>query len=167
MNQNLRQRNFIMLEQTFDMEDQLLRVLPQLAAATTNETLQNLLTDHLEETEQQYERLEKIFTHHRHSPTGLEYISFRTLMSETEDELETITDPQVKDAFIVATAGLVEHIEIGRYETHITWCRILEEQFAKDLLKKTLNEETSAMGALSKLQKGGLFTESVATETET
>ena len=60
------------------------------------------------------------------------------------------------DAGLVAAAQAVEHYEIARYGTLITWAEQLGLTEAAEILKATLAEEEATDEALSALGEGGV-----------
>lgn len=148
----------ILLGKMWSIEDQLVERLPMMAQEANAAELREVITQHLEETKMQRDRLARIGKHHSFDVTEHHDMAFEALLSDAEDELEGLTDPNVRDAFIIAAAQTVEHLEIAKYGTLIEWSKHLEDDMAEDLLKETLGEEEAADKKLSGIAKGGLFT---------
>ncbi len=66
------------------------------------------------------------------------------------------------DAGLLAAAQAVEHYEISRYGTLITWADELGLTNASKLLKETLAEEKNTDQALTKLAKSAVNAEAQA-----
>lgn len=145
------------LGRAWDMEDRLVARLPLLAEAATSIDLRAALNDHLEETVAQRERLEKICKDYDYGHDMDQSQGFRLMLDETETSLAGINDLHVRDAFIIASAQSVEHLEMAKYGTLIAWAKELEDEDAEELLKETLDEEKKADALLSKIAKGGIF----------
>lgn len=60
------------------------------------------------------------------------------------------------DAGLVAGAQAVEHYEIARYGTLVTWANLLGMSDAADLLAQTLAEEEATDEALTALGEAGV-----------
>ena len=148
------------LQKMLSVEEQIIGALPKLADSATNAELKAGLMQHLTETEGQRDRLSAICS--RHGLSGSEEdAAFATLLSESDKMLAKITDPTVKDAAIIASSQVVEHIEIARYGTLIEWAKVVGDADSIDPLKETLGEEESTDKKLSALAEGGLFTKGV------
>lgn len=159
MKDELRDLYIKKLGKALTMEEVIIEHLPHMIKAATNPDLQTGLTEHLKETRAQRARLTEILTAH---DGGAEADKPFTLMVETAGkEIETITDPHVRDALIIAAAQAVEHHEIGRYGTLIEWAKELEDTDALPLLKETLLEEKAADTKLSGIAEGGILAKGV------
>ncbi len=153
-----------MLQRVASIEDQIIVALPKMIAAASNEKLKAGLTHHLEETKLQRERLDEVLRDHHGSNSVVEDRAFAQMLSDAESTMASISDPTVKDAFIIASAQTVEHLEIAKYGTLIEWAKELDDAKAQDHLKETLAEEEAADKTLSSVAKGGLFTTGVNKE---
>lgn len=146
-----------MLNNMWDIENQLILQLPKIIEQAHNINLKESLTDHLEETRNHKIRLEELLSHHNHTLTYERDMAFETLLQDTASDLTLIDDMNVKDAFIIASAQTVEHIEIARYETLYGWAKELGDELGSDLVRKTLTEEENAHKKLTSIAEGGLF----------
>lgn len=84
-------------------------------------------------------------------------IAFQALLNDVESELSTVTDLHVRDAFIIASAQTVEHIEMARYGTLIEWADELDDDTGENLLKESLKEEEAADKKLTSVAEGGIL----------
>jgi ferritin-like metal-binding protein YciE len=57
----------------------------------------------------------------------------------------------VRDAWLIATAQRVEHLEIANYGTARTYAELLGHTYAAQLLQQTLDEERAADARLTQL----------------
>ena len=84
------------------------------------------------------------------------------IIDEAEEIMGEVDDPETLDAAMVASAQAVEHYEITRYGTLITWAKQLGHDDAVSLLEETLKEEKETDAKLTKVaeqqrqQEGGL-----------
>ena len=76
-------------------------------------------------------------------------------MEEGAEILEEFKGNTAIDAGLIAAAQAVEHYEIARYGTLITWALQLGLAEAAEVLKGTLAEEETTDEALSALAEGG------------
>ena len=72
-------------------------------------------------------------------------------MSDGERLLARKVDRDVRDAWLIATAQRVEHLEIAAYGTVRTYAETLGYTFAAQLLQQTLEEERATDEKLTHL----------------
>jgi len=149
------------LRDLYSAEDQLTKALPKMARAATSTDLQKAFSNHLSETQNQKQRLEKIFYGLGLSPQGETCQAMKGLIKEGEEIIDVQADSQansmVKDAALIAAAQRVEHYEMAGYGTVRTFAHELGYKEAEDLLQTTLDEESTANKKLTSLAEGGLF----------
>lgn len=137
------------LRDIYDAEKQLTKALPRMAKQASNDKLRSALEDHLAETEQQVERLEKIFGMIDEKPRGKKCVGMEGLIKEGSELLKEKADDAVKDAGIIAAAQRVEHYEIAVYGTLASFAQELGLMDAVTLLEETLAEEKDADAILT------------------
>lgn len=137
-------------------ETQITDALPKLVDAASDEKLKDAFSHHLQETRDQIERLEQVFTELGERPSGKTCKGMKGLLEEGEEALHKAAGPQ-KDALLIAGAQRVEHYEIAAYGTVIAWARELDLDDVADLLDESLDEESAADEKLSDLAEGGLL----------
>jgi len=143
------------LRDLYNAETQLLEALPKMAAAASNTELKEAFNEHLRETKEQIQRMEKVFSGLSISPQGETCQAMRGLISEAEEILNKPGDPDVKDAALIAAAQRVEHYEIAGYGTVKTFAKHLEYDQAAKELDMIEEQEVSADKKLTKLAEGG------------
>ena len=139
------------LKDLYNAEHQLLKALPKMAKAATAPRLARAFTDHLEETKEQIERLEKIFKKLDASPKGKKCKAMEGLIEEGKEVMEEDAEPAVMDAALIAAGQRVEHYEMAGYGTVRAFAKLLGDTAAAKLLEQTLNEEGAADKKLTKL----------------
>lgn len=139
------------LKDLYSAEKQLLKALPKMAKAATNEDLREALENHLAETEEQFSRLEEILESLDVSPRGAKCPAMEGLIEEGKEFLEEDTEDDVRDAAIICSAQRVEHYEIAAYGCARTFAEQLGHDQAAQLLQQTLDEEKSADGKLTEI----------------
>ena len=144
------------LQDIYYAEQQILKALPKMIDNATNRDLTIGLKSHLEETNKQIERLEKVFEKLGKKPSGTQCPAIDGLIKEADETAGEIEDKTVLDAAIVANAQAVEHYEICRYGTLIAWAEALGHEDIVRFLTTNLNEEKAANTKLSTvaLRKG-------------
>jgi ferritin-like metal-binding protein YciE len=139
------------LSDLYACEQQLIPALERLRTKATNPELKQAFEQHRRETIGQVERLERIFHSIGLRPKHGEYDAVVGIVVEAERLLKRKMDPDVRDAWLIASAQRVEHIEIANYGTARTFAETLGLTHAADLLQQTLDEERSADAKLTRL----------------
>jgi ferritin-like metal-binding protein YciE len=129
------------LQDLYSAETQLVKALPKMARAATNDELQSGFNEHLQQTKQHVERLERVMEILGASPQGKPCKAMQGLIAEGEDMLKEDAEPAVRDAALIAAAQKVEHYEIAGYGTARTFAELLAQDEVSEILQQTLDEE--------------------------
>jgi ferritin-like metal-binding protein YciE len=135
------------LKDLFSAENQLLKALPKMAKAATSEELKEAFETHLQETEEQVTRLEKIGKQLGESLKGKKCKAMEGLIAEGKEIMEEDAEPTLLDLALIGAAQKVEHYEIAGYGTARTLAELVGENKIAEILQETLDEE----GATDKL----------------
>jgi ferritin-like metal-binding protein YciE len=122
-----------------------------MAKAAQNEDLQAAFEKHKEETEGQIDRLEKVFAEIDEKPETKTCDAILGILKEGEEIMKEYKGSPAHDAGLLAAAQAVEHYEISRYGTLVSWAEELGLESSVDLLQETLDEEAATDEALSEL----------------
>ncbi len=139
------------LRDVLSAEKQLVDALPKMVDNATSKELKAAFEEHLKETKQQVQRLEKAFEETGKSARAKTCEAMKGLIEEAEEMLEESAESSVKDALMIACAQKVEHYEIATYGTLCTWAEALGYTKALEQLKQNMDEEETADQKLSKL----------------
>jgi ferritin-like metal-binding protein YciE len=144
------------LQDIYYAEQQITKALPKMIDKATNRDLVAGLKMHLEETNKQIERLDKVFLKLDKKPSGTECPAIDGIIKEADELTGEVADKAVLDAAIVACAQAVEHYEICRYGTLMAWAEQLGHDEVVRFLTTNLNEEKAANTKLNTvaLRKG-------------
>jgi ferritin-like metal-binding protein YciE len=144
------------LQDIYYAEQQITKALPKMIEKATNRDLAAGLKSHLEETNSQIDRLQKVFQKLGKEPKAADCPAIDGLIKEADAVTGEIDDKAVLDAAIVASAQAVEHYEIARYGTLIAWAEELGHDDVVRFLTTNLNEEKAANTKLNTvaLRKG-------------
>jgi ferritin-like metal-binding protein YciE len=153
---NLREALVDEIRDLYNAEKQLTKALPKLAKASTNGELRAAFESHLEETQNQITRLERVFELLDEKPRGKHCAGMAGIIEEGNDTLEEDMEDAVMDACIIKGAQSAEHYEIGSYGTAIAWAEALDLTQVAQLLQETLAEEKAADAKLSSLAEAGI-----------
>lgn len=139
------------LRDIYYAEKAILKNLPKMARKAASEDLGSAFEEHIEQTEGQVVRLERIFEMIGKAPRGKRCPAIDGLAEEAGEIIDEAKDDTVRDAGMLAAAQAVEHYEISRYGTLAAWADKLGMSDAADLLRETLQEEKDTDAKLSEL----------------
>ncbi|MGE5571232.1 MAG: ferritin-like domain-containing protein [Rhodospirillales bacterium] len=139
------------LQGLFDVENQLVKALPEMADKSSSTELQNAIREHYEQTKNQVRRLEQVFENLGYKAKSEKSEGIRGIISEGEDMADMEGESAAIDAGIIAAAQKVEHFEIAGYGTVCAYAKTLGHEQALHLLKQTLEEEKTADRKLTEL----------------
>jgi len=139
------------LKDIYSAEKQLVKALPKMAKAASSEKLRDGIKEHLEQTEEQVERLEQIFESLDATARGVKCAAMEGLIKEGSEIMDEDAEPAVKDAALIAAAQKVEHYEIAAYGTLVTFANLMGHDEAQRLLETTLEEEKETDRKLTEL----------------
>jgi len=128
----------------YNAENQIVKALPKMAKAAEHEELKNAFQEHLEQTRNHADRLEKIFETLGMKAKGKTCKAMEGLLEEGKEIMQEDVEADVMDAALIAAAQKVEHYEIAGYGTARAWALQLGQDQAADLLQQTLDEERQA-----------------------
>lgn len=154
------------LKDVYFAEKKILVALPKMMKAAQNAKLAAAFEKHLAETEDQIERLEGVFEELGESAKGKKCPSILGIIEEGQEIMKEYKGTSALDAGLVASAQAVEHYEICRYGTLVTWAKELGLNQSVKLLKQTLNEEEKTDKALSMLAESVLNQDALAEAAE-
>jgi ferritin-like metal-binding protein YciE len=148
---NLNDLFYETLKDIYYVEKKLVKTLPKMSKKASSSELKQAIDDHLQETEGQVDRLERIFEELDKRAIAKKCEALDGLVSEAEEVMGEVEDKQTLDAAIISSAQTVEHYEISRYGTLATWAKQLGMDDVASLLDETLEEEKAADEKLSSL----------------
>ena len=163
---NLREALVDEIRDLYNAEKQLIKALPKMAKASTNDELREAFETHLEETQGQVARLERVFELLDEKPRGKHCAGMAGIIEEGNEKLEEDMEDAVMDACIIKSAQSAEHYEIGSYGTAIAWAEALELTEVAEILEETLAEEKATDEKLSALAESGINEAATAGESE-
>jgi ferritin-like metal-binding protein YciE len=150
------------LKDLYSAEKQITKALPKMAKAATNEDLREAFESHLEETEGQIKRLEKIFKQLDISFARVEKCkAMEGLIEEGKEVMEEGLEPEVLDAALICAAQKVEHYEMAGYGCARTFAQQLGHSDIAELLQETLDEEGAADEKLNEIAESVVNEEAV------
>lgn len=144
------------LKDLYSAEMQLIKAIPDMVEAATNEELRGDLMAHLDETKTQVARLERMAELCNVSLTGHVCKAMRGLIEEGRDLIAEEAEPAVRDAGIIAATQRIEHYEIAGYGTARCLAETLGLDEVAELLEQSLEEEKGADQGLTELAESAV-----------
>jgi len=141
------------LKDLYSAENQLVKALPQMAAAAKDGRLRQGFERHLRETEQQVQRLEQIAESLDLKLSGHTCKAMEGLIAEGQETMSERATDEVMDAALIAASQRIEHYEISGYGTAAHFAGRLGHTEAAALLRQTLEEEQLTDTKLNDLAK--------------
>lgn len=149
------------LKDIYWAENALVKSLPKMLDNATDQKLKTAIKDHLAQTKEQVNRLDKVFAAIGEKAEGKKCLAMEGLLKEG-DEINADTEAgPVRDAGIIAASQKVEHYEIATYGTLAAFAKTLNERIALDLILKNLGEEKKADCLLSDIADTNLNSQAV------
>jgi ferritin-like metal-binding protein YciE len=129
------------LKDLYSAEKQITRALPKMAKAASTDDLRTAFETHLQETQGQIERLDRVFEILGKPATGKTCKGMQGLLEEGAETMEEAAEGEIRDAAMIGAAQRVEHYEIAAYGTVRTFAELLNQKEIAQLLQETLDEE--------------------------
>ncbi|HTX74767.1 MAG TPA: DUF892 family protein [Terracidiphilus sp.] len=139
------------LKKALDMEQTILKSLPDLIEKASDKKLQDAFRMHLEETRGHASTVERML-HDRIGEADTKVCKVMNgLATEASDTIKDATDPSVRDIALIGAAQQVEHHEIAVYGTLRRWAELLGLDEDAALLESIESEEENADAALTEI----------------
>ncbi len=151
------------MKDLYDAEKQLVKALPKMVKAASNQELSQAFENHLEQTRGHVQRLEQAFELLGEKAKSKPCAAMKGLIEEAGEQLEEGLDGPLLDSAIICAAQKVEHYEIAGYGTLSAWAKSLGLDDVAALLDETLSEEKAANEKLTDVG-GEVLSEAEASE---
>ena len=129
------------LQDIYYAENQITKALPKMISLATDPQLKSGFEQHLRETQNQIKRLEQVFQMHGQQPKAIDCPAIDGIIKEANETSGEISDKEVLDAALIASAQAVEHYEITKYGSLIAWAKQLGREDCAAVLQQNLDEE--------------------------
>jgi ferritin-like metal-binding protein YciE len=137
-------------------EKKIYKSLPRMIRAAQDPALKDCLTAHRDETAQQIEILEEIFTTLGKRAKAEKCDAIDGILEESTSLLEDFKGSTAIDAAIIFSAQAVEHYEITRYGSMLAYAKVLGHAEVARMLGQILKQEQAADTTLSALAEGSV-----------
>ena len=139
------------LKKALDMEQKIVKALPDLIRSSTDPELNDAFRMHLDETHGHVSTVEGLLHKHIGEAVTETCKVINGLTAEASDTAKDATDPSVRDIALIGAAQQVEHHEIAVYGTLRRWAEILGLNEDAALLESIEAEEENADAVLSQI----------------
>ena len=129
------------LRDIYYAEKQITKALPDMIEKASDPQLKQGFQTHLRETENHVKRLEQVFELTGKKAQGVDCPAIDGIIKEANEVAGEVDKKTVMDAALIAAAQAVEHYEMTRYGTLISWAKQLGRNDVVTLLNQTLDEE--------------------------
>jgi ferritin-like metal-binding protein YciE len=141
------------LQDIYYAEQQIEKSLPDMIDKASDRELKKGFQMHLKQTRGQIKRLDQAFKKLKQDPKGTKCPAIDGIIDEANDIAGDIDDKMVLNAALIGAAQSVEHYEITRYGTLVTWAKTLGRNDVAKLLAANLKEEKATDLKLNGLAK--------------
>ena len=139
------------LRDIYYAENQITKALPKMIEKASDQQLKQGFEQHLRETEGHIRNLDEVFRLMDMEPSGVDCPAIDGIIEEANEVAGEVDDKNVLDAALIAAAQAVEHYEITRYGTLITWAEQLGYDDCAEILKQNLADEKATDEKLTQL----------------
>jgi len=135
-------------------ENTLVKTLPKLAQEASDEELRAGFEQHLDETKQQVENLERVFESLGEQAKAERCPGIEGIKTEHDVFMsESDPSPEIRDMFLTGAGARTEHYEIAAYSGLVTMAEALGERECATLLQENLHQEEQALAKLETISK--------------
>lgn len=144
------------LQEIYYAERQIAEQLEVMIGKATSPELRANLEQHLQETRNQYTRLEEVFRMHGTEAKEATCPAIDGILKAGNSLAGDIDDKQVLDAGLTHAAQMVEHYQITQYGTLTAWAKEMGRNDCASLLQQSLEEEKAMDAKLTRLAEARL-----------
>ncbi|MBI2713929.1 MAG: ferritin-like domain-containing protein [Rhizobiales bacterium] len=141
------------LQDIYYAERQIEKALPDMAAKASDAELKKGFNTHLKQTKGHIKRLDRAFKMIKSIPQGTKCPAIDGMIEEANEIAGEVADKMVLNAALIAAAQAVEHYEIARYGTLVSWAKLLGRPNVAKLLAMNLKEEKATDKKLNGIAK--------------
>ena len=139
------------LADMYDAEHQFLEAMGKMREMASDEKLQMMLEEHMQQTEDQIQKLEEVFAELGEQPKRQECMGAKGLIDEGARMMEEVSSPELRDSVIAGAATKAEHYEMVGYADLIDGAEMLKKRKALRLLEQNREQESSAARRLERI----------------
>ena len=141
------------LQKALDMEQKIVKSLPDLMEKSSDPDLSSAFRTHLEESKGHVSRVEALLQKHTGDTSTSTCKVIDGLTTEASDTIKDVTEPSIRDIALIGAGQQVEHHEIAVYGTLKNWARILGLDADVTVLQSIEAEEKKADQLLTEISE--------------
>ena len=141
------------LQDLYDAEQQILKMLPELRKEALNPELTQALKEHEQETKEQIKNLEEVFKQLGEKPEETTCFGVKGLADEHQALHDEDPSPEMLEMANISGAEKTEHYEMVMYTGLIQMAKDLGERDAAQLLQENLDQEKAMAKRVEALSK--------------
>ena len=139
------------LKDMYWAEKALTKALPKMIKKATANELVEALENHLAETEEHVNRVEKVFTLLGKDARGKKCEGMEGIVKEADEVIGEAEEGAMRDAAIISAAQKAEHYEIASYGTLCAFAQTMGFGEGATILQSILEEEKQADETLTEV----------------
>lgn len=151
INSQLMHLFFEELTEVFWLEKSLMKFIPSLIQKASSVSLIRTLSDHLDVTNLQVERLAKVFVSIDRRPRSVANGILESIMNRAESSVDVHQRGPTRDAYIITILQKIEHYEIASYGTLRQFADTLGLVDSTIFIGQSLDEEKAMDEILTKV----------------
>jgi ferritin-like metal-binding protein YciE len=126
---------------TYDAEHQFLEAQQQMLGQVSDGELQGMIQTHIDDTQQQIQNLEQVFSQMSQEPQRQSSQAAQGLVADGQTSLQEAEGGPVADTLIAGAQAKVEHFEIASYQGLVTGAQQMGQDEVVNLLQENLQQE--------------------------
>ena len=155
----------IELKYAYDCEQKLVKKgIPAMIEAASSPELRDALEHHLQETQGQIARLERVFSVIGMEPDAKDNDILDKTLSAAKDSVSNIESSSLRDAALIVNGNQMEHYEIAMYGSLVAFAWHLGLKEAVGPLEQTLLQEKAADAELTQIAETSMNAEAAKYE---
>ena len=141
------------LQKAYDMEQKIVKALPDLIKNSSNSDLASAFRTHLEQSKGHVTKVESLLKKNTGKASAMTCPVIDSLTSEAAQTIKDVKDADVRDIALIGAGQQVEHHEIAVYGTLRAWAKVLGLSDDATVLESIEKEEFQADDLLSKISQ--------------
>lgn len=129
------------IQDLYSAEKQIVNAQPLLIESASNPELKTALERHINETNEQIKKLEKIADNLDIELNDKRCLGMEGIISEAEEDINRFSDERERDLLIIACSQRIEHLEIAAYGTARNYAQKMQHGEEAKLLDEIAKEE--------------------------
>jgi ferritin-like metal-binding protein YciE len=142
------------IKDLYSAEKQLTKAIPKMVKGSNDSSLKEAFSAHLNETQEQVTRLEKVGELLGIKVTGKKCVGMEGCIQEGAEALEEEGEDAILDLGLIGAGSRVEHYEMAGYLTAISLAKRMGAADVVSLLTESLGEEQAAEKKLRQIAAG-------------